>query len=98
MLCAVLSHFSHVQLSVTPWTVARQAPLSMAFSRQESWSVLPLPTPGDLPDPGIKPTSLASPALTDGFFTSWEELGSYLSQTETPRQPITGLKLQTGKV
>jgi len=43
----------------------------MAFSRQESWSVLPLPTPGDLPDPGIKPTSLASPALTDGFFTSW---------------------------
>ena len=71
MLCAcVLSHFSLVQLFVTPWTVARQAPLSMAFSRQEYRSVLPLPTPGDLPDPGIKPISLASPSLTDGFFTT----------------------------
>ena len=58
---------SFVQLSVTPWTVASQAPLSMEFSRQEYWSGLPFPTPGD-PDPGIKPTSLASPALTDRFF------------------------------
>ena len=40
---------------VTPWTLARQAPLSMGFSRQEYWSGLPLPSPGDLPDPGIKP-------------------------------------------
>ena len=44
----------------TPWTVARQAPLSMGFSRQEYWSGLPFPSPGDLPDPGIKP---GSPAL-----------------------------------
>ena len=44
--------------------------MSMGFSRQEHWSVLPFPTPGDLPDPGIKPTSLASPALTGGFFTA----------------------------
>ena len=42
---------------VTPWTVAHQAPLSMDFSRQEYWSGLPFPSPGDLPDPGIKPRS-----------------------------------------
>ena len=50
---------SCVQLFVTPWTVARQAPLSMGFSRQEYWSGLPFPSPGDLPDPGIKPGSSA---------------------------------------
>ena len=44
---------------VTPWTVARQAPLSIGFSRQEYWSGLPFLSPGDLPDPGIKPRSLA---------------------------------------
>ena len=44
---------------VTPWTVARQAPLSVGFSRQEYWSGLPFPSPGDLPDPGIKPRSPA---------------------------------------
>ena len=51
---------SHVRLFVTPWTVAHQAPLSMGFSRQEYWSGLPLPSPGDLPKPGIKPGSPAS--------------------------------------
>ena len=60
-LCAyVLSHFSHVQLSATPWTVAQQNPLSMGFSRQEYLSELPFTSPGDLPDPGIK---LIPPAL-----------------------------------
>ena len=48
---------SHVQLFVTPWTVARQAPPSMEFSRSEYWSGLPFPSPGDLPDPGIEPRS-----------------------------------------
>ena len=48
---------SCVRLFVTPWTVARQAPLSMGFSRQEHWSGLPCPPPGDLPDPGIEPES-----------------------------------------
>ena len=48
---------------MTPWTVARQAPLSMGFSRKEYWSELPFPPPGDLPDPGIKLTSPMSPAL-----------------------------------
>ena len=60
--CAVPSRFSPVQLCVTPWTAARQAPLSMGFSRQEYWSGLPCPAPGDLPDPGIKLTSLMSSA------------------------------------
>ena len=46
---------SHVQLFATPWTVAYQAPLSMGFSRQEYWSGLPFPSPGDLPNPGIEP-------------------------------------------
>ena len=58
MRVCVLSCFSHVRLLVTPWTVACQAPLSMGFSRQEYWSRLPCPPPGDLPDPGIKPRSL----------------------------------------
>ena len=49
---------SHVTLFVTPWTVARQPPLSMEFSRQEYWSGLPLPSPGDIPDPGTEPWSL----------------------------------------
>ena len=71
----VLSRFSRVQLFVTPWTVAHQAPLSMEFSRQKYWSGLPCLPPGDLPDPGIKPVSLLSPALTVRLFTSrgtWE--------------------------
>ena len=65
---------SHVQLFVTPWTVACQASLSLAYSRQEYWSGLPLPTPGDLPNSGIMPTS---PILAGGFFT-----------TEIPGKPI----------
>ena len=59
MLC-VLSHFSHVRLFATPWTVAHQAPLSLGFSRQEYWHGLPFPPPGNLLDPGIKPMSLTS--------------------------------------
>ena len=62
-----LSGFSRVQLFVTPWTAAHQAPLSMEFSRQE-----PCPPPGDLPNPGLEPMSLMSPALTGEFFTARE--------------------------
>ena len=64
-----------VQLFVTSWTVAHQAPLSMGFSRWEYWNGLPFPTAGDIFDPGMKPMSLASPALTGWFFTTsatWE--------------------------
>ena len=66
----VLSRFSPVWFFVILWTVARQAPLSMGFSRQEYWSGLPCPPPGDLPDPGIEPISLMSPALVGRFFTT----------------------------
>ena len=68
----MLNHLSLVQLFVSQRTIARQAPLSVGFSRQEYWSGLPCPSPGDLPDPGIKPES---PALASGFFTTsttWE--------------------------
>ena len=64
-----------VQLCATLWTVAHQAPLSMGFSRQEYWSGLLCPLPGDLPNPGIEPTSLMSPVLAGEFFTTsatWE--------------------------
>ena len=63
-------HFSCVQLFATPWPVTRKAPLSVGFSRQECWSGLPCPPPGDLPDPGIEPASLTSSALAGRFFTT----------------------------
>ena len=63
----MLSHFSHVQLGATPWTIAHQAPLSMGFSKQEYWSGFPCLPPRDLPDPGIKPESLMSPGLEGGL-------------------------------
>ena len=66
---SALRYFSHVQLFATLWTVAHQVPLSMGFSRQEYWSGLPIPPPGDLLDPGIKPESLISPALAGRFFS-----------------------------
>ena len=62
--------FSCVRLFETPWTVACQAPLSMGFSGQEYWNGLPFPSPGHLPNPGIEPASLMSPALAGGFFTT----------------------------
>ena len=74
-MCAMLSHFSRVRLFATPWTVACQASLSMEFSRQEYWSEKLFPSPGSLPDPGIEPASLTSPALAGRFFTAsatWE--------------------------
>ena len=60
--------FIHVRLFATLWAVAHQAPLSMGFSRQEYWSGLPCPPPRGLPDPGIEPMSLISPALVGKFF------------------------------
>ena len=67
MHAALLSCFSRVRLFATLWTVARQAPLSMGFSRQEHWSGLPCPSAGDFPEPGIEP---ASPELAGRFFTT----------------------------
>ena len=71
----MLSYFSRIQLFATLCTVALQALLSMGFSRQECWSEFPCPPPGDLPNLGIDPTVLRSPALASTFFTtstSWE--------------------------
>ena len=61
--CTVLGRFSCVQLFAILWTTALQAPLSMGFSRQEYWSGLPCPPPGDHPEPGVEPTSPESPGL-----------------------------------
>ena len=62
-VCCMVNSFSPVRLFVTLWTIAQQAPLSMGFSKQEYWSGLPCPPPGDLPNPGIKLASFLSPAL-----------------------------------
>ena len=70
----VLSQSAISDSSAAPWTVAHQAPLSVGFPRQECWSRLPFPSPGDLPDPGIEPVS---PALAGRFFT-----------TEPPGKPL----------
>ena len=81
----MLSRFGHVRFFPTLCTVACQASLSMGFSRQEYWSGLPFPPPGDLLDPGIKPTCLASPALAGKFFTisaTWEVLTYSIKQSE----------------
>ena len=68
---------SHVRLSVTPWIVAWQAPLSVGLTRQEYWSGLAFPSPGDLPDPETEPTSLVSPALAGWILyhsATWEAI------------------------
>ena len=79
-MCAEVNSLSHVRLFATPWTVAHQAPPSMEFSRQEHWSGLPFPSPGDLPNPGIE---LRSPAL-------WADalLSESLQSCPTPCDPM----------
>ena len=80
-ICAcVLSHSSHVQPLATLWTISCHAPLSMGFSRQEYWTGLPCPPPGNLPDPGLKPASSVIPCIAGGFFT-----------TEAPGKPMLSL-------
>ena len=70
---------SHIRLFVTPWTVAHQAPLSTEFSRQEYWSGLPFPTPGDLPDQGLD-QQLLCPLIV-------RQIGFYLSDSTFPYKP-----------
>ena len=75
MHACMLSPFGHAQFFATLRAIAHQAPLFIGFSRQEYWSGLPFPPPGDLPDPGLEPLFLVSPALAGGFFTTnatWE--------------------------
>ena len=82
--------FSHVQLFARPWTVAHQASLSMEFSRQEYWSGLPFPSPGDLPDPGIEP---GSPALqVDPLLTELRENVLCVKKNTTLQTKNTVLK------
>ena len=69
----MLSRFSRIQVCATQWTIARQAPLSMGFSRQAYWSGLPCPPPQDLPNPGIESTSLMSPALAGRLFIYYRD-------------------------
>ena len=69
-LCVCAQLLSRVRLFAIPWTVARQAPLSLGFSGQEYWSGLSFPLPGDLSHPEIKPTSPVRPALGGRFFTT----------------------------
>ena len=91
-----------------PRTVARQAPLSLEFSRQEYYRRLLFPTPGDLPDPGIKPKSLTSPVLGGGFFTTgttWEvpltgrvKAGYCPQSVDTPAREVSRRETgQTGR-
>ena len=77
-MCVCVLSLSRVQLLVTPWTVAHKAPLFMEFSRQEYWSGWPSPPPGDVPNPGIEPTS---PALSGRVFTT-EPLGKPSQSTQ----------------
>ena len=70
LACVCAQPLSHVQRFATPGTVAHQGPLSMEFSRQECWSELSFPSPGDLPGPGIRPASLAPSTLAGKFLTT----------------------------
>ena len=89
---------SHVPFFATPWTVLHQASLSMKFSRQESWSALPFPTPGYLPDPRIEPTSPVSLALAGWFFTTeppWTEEPVHGGCKESAKSQIQLKRLST---
>ena len=70
---------------VTPWTVNCQAPLSMGFPRQEYWSGLPFPSPGDRPNPGVKPVYAASPALAGRVFPTESAEKSTMADFKLPK-------------
>ena len=79
----VLNCFSCVQFFTTSWTVARQAPLSMGFSKQEYWSELPCPPSGELPDPRIEPAALAGRFFTTS--TTWEAQMAHRLPSKSPK-------------
>ena len=84
----MLNHFSHFWLFATLWTIAYQALLSMALSRQEYWTGLPCCPPGDLSDPGTEPVSPMSPALAGGFFTTGTSMGSPIEPQGSPKLSV----------
>ena len=91
--CYVVQLLSCVQFTVTPWTVACQAPLSMGFTKQEYWNGLLFPSPRDLPRPGIEPASPAMATLAGGFFTI-EPLGKPGQTFTIPYSGISKLRLR----
>ena len=97
-VCQLLSR---VRLFANPWAIALQAPLSVEFSRQERWSGLPCPSPGDLPNPGIEPRSLSYPALDADSLPLAPPVCFIVLLSEVPKlptnPPVRGL-LMCGKV
>ena len=95
--CSLVTKFCCMHSFATPWTIARQAPLSMGLSWQEYWSGLPFPFQRDLPDPGIEPASLRSPALAGRFFTT-EPPGNptYNYTVIFPLRVLVGVKWPAG--
>ena len=97
--CVIMpSHFSHIRLFATQWTVACQAPLSVGFSRQEYWSGLPYPPSGDLLNPGTEPASLMSPALAGGLFNTSATWDAFLFFQASPCKWGTQLPAIMGHV
>ena len=94
-MCVYAQLLSRVRLFLTPWTVARQPPLSMGFLRQEYWSRLPFATPRDLPQLGIMPSSLISPTLSGRFFTTVKPGQEY--RHKNPQQNFSQMNLETYK-
>ena len=87
LLCLLLTH---IQLFVTAWPVAHQAPLSMGVSRQEYWNGLPCPPPGDLSDPGIEPVSLMSAARAGRIFITSATWEAYSQPFNSLNQNLSG--------
>ena len=98
MVMSILLFFSCSVVSdsfVTPWTVACQAPLTMGFPRQKYWNGLPYPSSGDLPDPGIKPTSLAS--QEDSLLLSYQGSPVPILQMRKTEVLAQGLRVSKGQ-
>ena len=103
MQVCVLHHFSHIWLFATAWAVACQAPLSVGLSQARALEWVTMPSPRDLPDPGIQPASLRSPARFFTTSTSWEAQDSFHSHFQNPRasaffSPISHVFLWTGVI
>ena len=93
----MLSLFSHVQLFVTPWTIACQAPLSMGFSGQEYWSGLSCPPPGDLPDPGMEPMSLCVSCIGRWVLYHECQLGSPVGARPVQKNPLKRIQMSNSE-
>ena len=95
-LISLVKSLSCVQLFATPWTVAYQGPPSMGFSRQEYWSGLPFPSPGDLPNPGIKPRPPAFHADVQPIFKKIKQIPAFCYHYSSPHPANSPLPLCSG--